>query len=69
MKLEDVKKANEAINSYNKDYSVRLSIDGEYLILTKNGETAYQDSANEDMYDAYMAVEVFKSIIDEESNN
>ena len=48
-------------------YQAELSLSGDYYKLTKNGETIYQDSANEDCYDEETAIAFFTELIDNEN--
>lgn len=62
MTTQEAERANEIIQGYNLDYSVRLSVDGEYLILDCGDRVV----ACEDVYDWESAAWLFKTIIDAE---
>lgn len=66
MTTQEAERANEIIQGYNLDYSVRLSVDGEYLILDCGDRVVHCDSACEDVYDWESAAWLFKTIIDAE---
>lgn len=48
-------------------YQAELALSGDYYKLTKNGETIYQDSANEDCYDEETAIALFTELIENEN--
>ena len=62
---DEVFRAISAFCEADERWDVKVSIDGEYFILTCNGEDIIHDSACEDCYEIGSAIGMFQSYLTE----